>query len=494
MTIFNLLIKRFLLLSIFCIPLFAESTEEDFKKSIVQVKITSQTPNFMYPWQPKKPNSIEAVGIVISKDKILTLASNLEFITSIEVKKYSSYKSTPANAIRIDHESDLAILSVEEPNFFSDLLPMEFTEIIDTSKAVSILQLDNSGTVQTAKGRLTGLDIEYYPTSHTELPYLNLNSNEKLDGNGEIISDKGKALGILYKFANSKNSGKAIPGFVINHFITNGMKTKQSPFPYKGFKYRPIIDNAQKEYYGLEKGKEGVIVAEIIPYSGAYKILEPNDIILEFGGRKIDSQGFFQHSDYGKQSLSFLAHCGGEFGYLRGKKIPIRFIRNKKEMTALLPLRPFPNRAIRIPYMHNFNKFPAYTIRGGFIFTELSEFLLREWGPNWRSRIDKKLLYLSDYKKLQENGSTGRYIILLQTFPDESNNGFHSLNLNLVTSVDDKPVRSIRELDNRINSSKNEIVKIELEDGTTIALEKATLKQVDDRISKKFQIPILSSY
>ncbi|MDX1961202.1 MAG: serine protease [Leptospiraceae bacterium] len=475
--------------------LFAsENMEDDFKKSIVQVKITAQNPNFMFPWQPKKPYNIEAVGIVISKDKILTLASNLEYTSSIEVKKFSSYKNFPAKILKIDYESNLAILSLEDTSFYLDLIPIDFVNKPEITKPVSIVQLDNAGSIQFSKGRLTGMDMDYSSTGHTELPYISLNSNEKLDGNGELITDKGKALGILFKFNNSKNSGKAIPGFVLNYFVNNIMKSKQSPFPFKGFKYRALVDTAQKEFYGLDKNREGVIISEIIPYTGADKLLEPNDIIVEFGGRKIDSQGFFQHSDYGKQSLSFLAHTGEEFGFKRGKKLPVKIIRNKKELTLMLPLRSFPLRAIRIPYMHNSGRQPSYTIRGGFMFVELSEFLLREWGANWRSKVDKKLLYLCDYKKFQSNDESGRFLILIQTLPDEANNGYHNVGMTLVTSLDGKPVRSVKELDVKINSSPNDIVLIDLEDGVTLALDKTTLKQVDDRIARKFQIPILSNY
>jgi hypothetical protein len=50
--------------------------------------------------------------------------------------------------------------------------------------------------------------MENYPMGYTELPYLHVNSNEKLDGNGELILDNDKAVGVLYRFTASKNSGK----------------------------------------------------------------------------------------------------------------------------------------------------------------------------------------------------------------------------------------------------------------------------------------------
>ncbi|HMY67904.1 MAG TPA: serine protease, partial [Leptospiraceae bacterium] len=87
-------------------------TEDEMKKSIVQIKISVQSPNFMYPWQLKKPSSFEAVGVAVEKGKILTLAVNLDYATSIEIKKHSSYVTEKAVVERIDYESNLAVLSV----------------------------------------------------------------------------------------------------------------------------------------------------------------------------------------------------------------------------------------------------------------------------------------------------------------------------------------------------------------------------------------------
>ena len=469
------------------------SESDELKKSILQIKITTQIPNFMYPWQMKKPNNAEAVGILVDKNKILTLASNLEYYTSIEVRKFSTVQPVPAKPIKIDYESNLALLSIEDENYLEDVIPIEFLDKNDIGKQVSIVQTDNYGSLQNSKGRITSMDTDTYTLGHTELPFLNINSNEKLEGMGEIILEKDKPAGILYKFSTQKNSGRGIPGFIINHFLEN-IESKGSIFPYKGFRFRPIAEESTREYYGLKKGQEGVLVAEILPYSGADNVLNLNDVILEFGGQKIDSQGYFKHPEYGKQSLSFIANSGFDMGFKKNSKIPIKILREKAEVNVKLSLKPFPYKSIKIPYMHNFNKLPSYILRGGFLFTELTEFLLREWGQNWRARVDKKLIYLADYQKHHEKGGKGRILILLQVLPDEINNGYHNLGLEIIKSIDNKEVNSIKELDKAILDSKEEIVQIELDNGVNIALNKTNLKKADERISKKFNISRLGRY
>jgi hypothetical protein len=323
-----------------------------------------------------------------------------------------------------------------------------------------------------------------------------VNSNEKLEGNGELILDKEKAIGMLYRFTSSKNSGKAIPSFIINSFIKqNFAKTKGTVFPYKGFRFRPIPDATTKEYFGLDKKTDGVIVAEVIPYSSADDHLLLNDIILEYGGMKIDSQGYFKHHVYGKQYLSFLAHCGEEFGFKMGSKIPVKILRDKKEEIITIPLKSFPYKAVKIPYMNNEGKEPEYLIKGGFIFAELSEFLMKEFGSGWRSRIDKKLLYLNDYYRMNKKGETGRYVLLVQVLPDDSNNGYHSMSFDIVKTVNGIPLKSIRELDSAFqDSEKVRFISLQTESGTEIVIDKLNLKEIDEKIQKKFGIENLKNF
>jgi hypothetical protein len=467
------------------------NSEDEYKKGILQVKITTQTPNFQFPWLKKKPISKDSIGAYTGKGQILVLASEVEYATSIEVKKFSSHTLVNGVIERIDYESNLALINIEDQEFIKDLQPIQFQNKMGTNRQVSILQLDNAGMIQSSRGRLTGIDIDNYTNSYTELPFFAISSNEKQEGVGELILFKDQFLGMLYRYNTSKNSGKAIPGFIINYFLKNGKKN--SPFAFIGFKYRPLLDSDTKEYYGLDKKMEGILVEEVYPYSSADQILQTEDIILEAGGYKIDSQGFFMHPEYGKQSINFLVNAGFLLGFSKGSLLPLKIIRNKEELNLEMKLKSFPYKAIKIPHMHNFGKNALYTIRGGYVFVELTEFFLREWGTAWRSKADKKLLYLIDYAKFHETGQSGRIILLVQVLPDESNNGFHHLSLEIVSSMNGQKINSIKDLNKRIDSAKEEIIGILLENGVTITIDKKNLDEIDKKIMKKFGIPRLNN-
>ncbi|MCE9500203.1 MAG: hypothetical protein K8R21_06870 [Leptospira sp.] len=235
-------------------------------------------------------------------------------------------------------------------------------------------------------------------------------------------------------------------------------------------------------------------MAEIIPRTGASEALLIDDIIIEFGGMKIDSKGYFDHPEFGKQSLSFLSNCGEEFGFIAGKTIPVKLLRNKKEISVHMPLRIFPYDSIRIPYANNGGKPPVYLIKSGFIFLELSEFLLREWGNNWRTRVDRKLLYLTDYHKLHRGKETGKIVLLAQVLPDDSNNGYHGLSFKIVESVNGEAIASVPDLNRRILSSKENLALISLESGIEIVIDKSKSDEIDRKIMEKFRINKLKNF
>ncbi|MEM7181628.1 MAG: serine protease, partial [Spirochaetota bacterium] len=322
----------------------------------------------------------------------------------------------------------------------------------------------------------------------------NITSEEKHQGNGEVIISENKVVGILYQFRSSKNTGKVIPGFIINTFLQSPPEKTDSSFSHSGIVYRPLLDDVTKGFYGLSRKENGVIVANIIPYSSAEGKIQVNDVILSFAGFPIDSKGYFTHKLYEKQSLAFLANCGHNLGFRQGKSITVELLRNKKRKKVSFVLKPFPYKAIKIPYKNNMGKPPYYMIKGGFVFIELSKFLLKEWGLRWRSKINKKLLYLHDFHKLHNAKEKGHYVILSQVFPNRANNGYHNISMRIIQSVNGKKIHSIQELAEEIDTSSQEYITITLDDGIEVVLVKKDLPTIDRLIRKKFQIRKLQNF
>ncbi len=462
---------------------------EQNTNGIVLVKVTSQTPNFQFPWMTKKPVTTEIIGVFIKRNLVLVLASYLEYATSVAIKYKNNPNPSPAQIQKIDLDSNLALLEVRDEK---NIQPISFDDKFDPKSEFTVVHLDSFGNPLLSLVRGISISVEQQSHSHLELPYLNVNVNEKLDGIGEILFLKNKAVGIFFKHQTNKSIGKVIPGFIINQFIEHEKKGKT--FAFMGFQYQPLLDPTTKEYYKFPY--EGVIVSEIIPYSSAYGILKIEDIIFQIDDFKIDSQGNFEHPDanYGKQPISFLLNAGKEIGFQIGSKIKLKVWREGKEIDLKMKLKPFPEKAIQIPHAHNYGNLPRFLIANGFIFTELSEFLLREWGNNWRTKVDKKLLYLLDYHKFHKTSTQGKIVVLVQVLPDDSNNGYHNLSMEILQFVNNKKVTSIKDLYKFLYESKQEIVILDLDNGTRVAIDAKQLPTFDEKIANKFGLTQLKNF
>ena len=75
------------------------------------------------------PHSTTASGFAISERRVVTNAHAVAFQTSIRVRKHGSAEKFVARVIGVCHQSDLAVLTVEDEAFWRDVECLEFGDI-----------------------------------------------------------------------------------------------------------------------------------------------------------------------------------------------------------------------------------------------------------------------------------------------------------------------------------------------------------------------------
>ncbi len=120
----------FLLFSFLLAPVSSHSEEINFneiRKSFVHLEISSIYYDPLKPWIKKSKPSFLSIGLVMPGKRILALANDLRNSSLIEVSQYTtSYSKVLAKVVHVDYEANLALLSVDSPNFFTRLKPFEF--------------------------------------------------------------------------------------------------------------------------------------------------------------------------------------------------------------------------------------------------------------------------------------------------------------------------------------------------------------------------------
>ncbi|MCZ8343432.1 MAG: serine protease [Leptospira sp.] len=445
--------------------------------SIVQIKTTVLYPSFILPWKYKNPETRYSSGIYVGNGQILVPAQAIYFYTNIEIKKFGSLQTYQAKMLRMDPDLGLALLKIDDPIFDKNLIPVHFPDELSFPGKGIVVENEEYRNLQEKSLRLIRMDVDFYSNGYIDLPFIEIKSEERLDGIGELIIDEITRVpqGILYQFKTDQNTGKMIPNFMIRQFLSN------EELPFKGFRYRPLTDKTTREFYGLKKDDLGILIAEVVCKSSADGVLLLEDVLLEVDGYKIDPKGFFEHPKFGKLPVSFLFHS------VQAKKsLRLKILREKKEKIIQFPLKPIDSESIRIPFGNTRFEKPKYLILGGMVFIELSETYLMEYGNQWRTRVGKELLYLNDFHKFATNKSERKFVVISQVLPIAANKTYHGFQQVLVQDFNGTTIDSLEHLKNLYEKNKDEFIKIDTKEGTEIFFFTNQMKDLDAEIQKTF--------
>ncbi|CAI5988464.1 unnamed protein product [Closterium sp. NIES-65] len=99
--------------------------DEKALDSVVKVFCVHTDPNFSLPWQRKRQYSSNSSGFIIENRRVLTNAHSVEHHTQVKVKKRGSDTKYLATVLAVGTECDIALLSVEDDEFWKDVQPLK---------------------------------------------------------------------------------------------------------------------------------------------------------------------------------------------------------------------------------------------------------------------------------------------------------------------------------------------------------------------------------
>lgn len=252
---------------------------------------------FGAPMQPQRPQPQlgQGSGFIVTADGyVMTNAHVIKGASKMEVT-LNDGRVLPATLVGADPHTDVAIIKIDGKDL--PFLTFGDSDALDVGEWVvaigSPFQLEASLTVGvvSAKGRqnLRITDLEDFIQTDAAInpgnsggPLLNLNS-EVIGMNTAIVSRTGGYMGI--GFAIPSNIAKVI----MTQIIDKGSVTRG----YMGVSLQ-AVDKDIAAAFNLDK-TEGVLVSEVIKDSPADKAgLKQGDIILQYNGMPIKSQGGFR--------------------------------------------------------------------------------------------------------------------------------------------------------------------------------------------------------
>ncbi|XP_039805699.1 protease Do-like 9 isoform X2 [Panicum virgatum] len=392
--------------------------------AVVKVFCVHTEPNFSLPWQRKRQYSSSSSGFIIGGRRVLTNAHSVEHHTQVKLKKRGSDTKYLATVLAIGTECDIAMLTVEDDEFWKGVTPLEFGSLPALQDAVTVVGYPIGGdTISVTSGVVSRIEILSYVHGSTELLGLQIDAaiNSGNSG-GPAFNDKGKCVGIAFqslKHEDAENIGYVIPTPVIKHFIEDYEKSGEyTGFPILGIEWQKMENPDLRKAMGMKSDQKGVRVRRVEPTAPESGCLQPSDITLSFDGIDIANDGTvpFRHGE--RIGFSYLVSQK-----YTGEKARVKVLRNSKIHEFNIKLATHK----RLIPAHIKGRPPSYYIVAGFVFMVVSV-------PYLRSEVlvsDINIGYedIVNIQVLAFNGTPVKNLKHLATMVEECNEAFLKFDL-----------------------------------------------------------------
>jgi S1-C subfamily serine protease len=453
--------------------------------SVVKVFCTSTSPNYAQPWQMKRQSSSTSSGFVVSGKRIIGNAHGVTNASSIRVRKHGDAKKYPANIEFISHESDLAILTVPDPQFWNGLLPLELGGVPRLHENVSVAGYPTGGdNLSVTKGVVSRVVVGTYSHSGENLLCVQIDAAINSGNSGGPAMQGNKVVGVAFEtLSSAQNIGYIIPVPVIRHFLEDIDRHKRyTSFPRIGFTWQKMENESLRKAFRVPDDKHGVLISSVEPLDNAFGILRRDDVLLSVDDHDIADDGtvFFRRGE--RVSFRYV-----ESTKFVGEEMSMKVLREGKEIEVKVQLEA---RKALCP-LHLHDHLPSYYVHAGLVFTVLSRsYLYHEWGKEWHKKAPVELVEHAYYGILEKEDQ--QVVILSQILVDDINTGyqstFHNLRVERVNGVKINNLSQIVQIVEASERSGEPFIRFDLDRDKIVCLETEAARTATSRILKQNNI------
>jgi S1-C subfamily serine protease len=392
------------------------------EKSVVQVFTSYQEPNWAAPWIFDITRHASGTGFLIDGGRIMTNAHVVAWTTQLIVRKYHDPKPYFAHVEFVAHDIDLAVIKVEDPDFYVGMKPLEFGALPEVRSRVVTYGFPAGGEqISYTSGVVSRIEVEGY-VHIGDRAFLAVQTDAAINpGNsgGPVIQD-GKVVGVAFEGISSlQSTGYFIPTVIIHHFLDDIKDGVYDGVPEAGLRLSALQNPVFRRMLKLpEDSKRGVRVDQILDIPTTQALIQPNDVIMQVGDYPVDDDGTitFDGNTVGVSAAVDLAQSGDT--------IPLKIWRDGQMLDVKLPVKVYNDDNAE---GNQYDVLPHYFIYGGLVFTPLSLDYLKTLGQDWTESAGRELIYELVYRHQEDPKRWRPEPVVLASILD------HPVNANLMT-------------------------------------------------------------
>ncbi|MDX1490423.1 MAG: serine protease [Pseudohongiellaceae bacterium] len=464
----------------------AQLTEQirEVEQSIVKIYTTAAAPDYFTPWRLLTPSQSNGSGSVIEGNKILTNAHVVANASYVQVQKHNDPTRYTAHVEFVSHAADLALVKVDDPEFFDDIEPLSLGVMPDPQEEVHVFGYPMGGrTLSITKGILSRVEQQVYAHSGDYLVAGQIDAAINPGNSGGPVIVDGQIVGVVMQ-ANSggraENLGYFVPPSIIEHVLVDAEDGVLDGFPDLGFRTQDLESPAAKSAYGLSPDESGVLVIKVFEDSPAFGVLHENDVVLSIAGFDIAGDSTIHVNEFLQTNYKYAIDL-----LQNGESVELVYARNgeKNAVTLRAAKR---QQSYSLVKSEAFDEVPEYYIYGGILFVPLNMNLIKRWGPDWSRAAPVSLL---EARNEWSSASRRELVVALQVLAADVNLGYHDLRNWIVDTVNGQPIRDFEEFTRLLRDNAEEHIVFRNSAGYQVVVDHQQAIESEAAILQQYRVP-----
>src|SRR5437762_371677 len=462
------------------VPVAPPRPNGPIQKSLVRITATEVAPDYRAPWNAGMLGRGVGAGFVIEGNRIMTNAhvvSNSRYLT---VERDGDPNKYQAKVLFVAHDCDLALITVDSPNFYKNMLALKFGGIPELESTVSAYGYPIGGErMSVTTGIVSRIDFQLYTHSSID-QHLAIQISAQINpGNsGGPVMQNAKVVGVAFQgYSGDVAQGVAymVPTPVINRFLKDVSDGRYDGYVDLGITYGKLQNPAQRKFLGLKDDDRGVLVETVVAAGPCAKILQPGDVLLSIDNHPIASDGNVELEGERVEMPEVV-----ERKFKRGN-VKFDIWRDKQSTSGSVQLDTVP------PYLmqsHKYDVRPRYVLYGGLLFQPLSLDLLEAYQPG-----DLRLRHFFDfYVNDQIYLEHPDVIVLTNILPDPINTYLSAYRGGIVDEINGKKILTLDELAKAFTDSQDWLVIRMIGDGPPLVLDRKQVEAARERAMTRYNV------
>jgi S1-C subfamily serine protease len=212
----------------------------------------------------------------------------------IEVFAYANGKEFAARVLFVDHDSEMALLTVDDSEFFASTQAASIGAMpVVGSPVLSYSVSSDRWSRDLVTGSIVGIGVRRYGHSRMELLTLQTDARLGPGNSGAPVFSQGQLVGIAFQ-SNEDNGVTVvdlIPPPMIHRFLADVDDGVIGGVPELGICWQPTSNADLRKHIGISDDIRGILVTRVIPNSSADPEVERGDVVCSIDGVGVSNDG-----------------------------------------------------------------------------------------------------------------------------------------------------------------------------------------------------------